>query len=364
MTVLDSRASSDTRLQRASEMKPLVTLDLANAQPSCNFVVFAPTALPAGCVISSTTLRPELPPGRPEGMDVAHFGQTPWSAANPCSLRTVIGGGGRAIRVKQFLYDWAPSAAGIASLWDSPAVTPFECQGAIGWLGTDYHQMPGGCVSLSRTTIEVCVVGGAFEDAELEGLMRGMTVADPRTSREIDATPFHVLNYWVHYRIPPYRVPYGLSKYPHKRLYDRSTRVTQDELAGLARTRPLLPASDDAVIDSLLHLEDTAIGHHEVEVIARRPGDPNGTIWMTGMSRDSERAMALPPEREARGGAEVRAEVTARGTTIWIAALTEQFGTWEAVWEEANARYAVWFGTSSHWNRQRVLDFVERLTLA
>jgi hypothetical protein len=344
-------------------MKPLVTLHLADAQELCNFVVFAPDWLPPGCQIEKTTLRPEQPPGRPEGINVADFGQTPWSAGNPCSLRTLIRGGSRAVRVKQFLYDWAPSAAGIASLWESPTATPFPCQGAVGWLGTDYHKTLGECVAFARTTIEVAVVEGDFEPAELQALMSRMRIADPKAAVAVQAMPFHKLNYWVHYRVPPYRVPYGLWKYPHKRLYDRSRRIALSDLPGLTGTRALLPSTQDIVLDSLLHLEDTGAGHHEIEVIARRAVDANDMIWMTGMSAGSEHAIPLPPTEEEERSAEVHKSVSSRGTTVWLAALTERFGAWEALWEEEQFRYAVWFGASQYWSEERVLHFVESLSM-
>ncbi len=118
-------------------------------------MVFRPEWLPPDCSISQVTLRPEQPPGRPGGIDARQIGQTPWSEGNPCSVRAVVTGAQRRLRLKQFLYAWAPPAASTSALWKSPQLTPVMCQDAIAWLGTDYMGRAGACVQRMRTEIEV-----------------------------------------------------------------------------------------------------------------------------------------------------------------------------------------------------------------
>ena len=115
------------RLTDAAEARLPRELTLAEAQAATNFVVMSPALLPEGCSLGVTSLREEQPPGRPTGTDREAMVQTPWSVANPCSIRTLVSGRGRALRIKQFLYDWSPPAASVAPLWDSPELLPFQC---------------------------------------------------------------------------------------------------------------------------------------------------------------------------------------------------------------------------------------------
>src|SRR5262245_60959615 len=110
------------RLTDKGEISGPRATTLEGAQAGANFVVLAPRALPAGCRIGEVTLRPDQPPGRPEGVEPSEIGAAPWTDANPASVRAVIEGEGRRLRLKQFLYDWSPPAASVAALWTSTLV--------------------------------------------------------------------------------------------------------------------------------------------------------------------------------------------------------------------------------------------------
>ena len=228
-----------------------------DAAASANFVVHEPTALPDDCAVETVTYRPEQPPGRPDGVDAADIGQTPWSDGNPSSVRAVVRGDGRALRIKQFLYDWAPPAAGIAPLWRTPVPTPVDCGDAVGWLGTDYEDRRGGCLQRERAQIELSVTDGAFDDDELATVLRGFVPADPAASRGVRAAPFHALHYWVRFGCRPPAVPHGLWDYSGPRPYDESRPVSMAGLSCDPIARPLVPAGDDAfLLDSALAFPD------------------------------------------------------------------------------------------------------------
>ena len=357
LVLLRTRPAPSTRLAGGDDLPALSIVRPADAQAHCNFVVFTPLVLPAGCAECVTSLRPEAPPGRPEGVDVAAHGQTPWSIANPCSLRTVISGGGRSLRLKQFLYDWAPNPLGAASLWDSPAVTGFRLRDAIAWRGVDYHETAGASVVLDGTTVELSVIEGPFEAAELEAVLTGLVPADPEGATMVRSAPFHALNYWVHYRLPPLRTPYGLWAHPHRRAYDQGRRLEPGDLKGLADPVPLLPGGGVARVTSAFLFDVPQERHREVEM---HLDNVPGPVWMTAVGMDSERTLACPPTPEDHP-AELRCAVQARQGVVWLAALSEALGPWEAIWEEGDARHAAWFGSSPAWTRETVLAFLEGL---
>ena len=79
-------------------------LDWEQAQPWCNFVLLRPSALPAGLALVKQELRPEAPP--PEGVSPSELA----ASGTRSSYRGEYEGAGRWLRLKQFLYDWAPPA--------------------------------------------------------------------------------------------------------------------------------------------------------------------------------------------------------------------------------------------------------------
>src|SRR5262249_54328688 len=69
-------------------------------QDWCNFVLLRPSSLPDGLMIAKTELRPEAPPGRPEGSKPAD--RPSWTLSNRSAHRCELAGGGRRLRIKQF----------------------------------------------------------------------------------------------------------------------------------------------------------------------------------------------------------------------------------------------------------------------
>ncbi len=187
----------------------------AEAQEWCNFVLLHPSALPEDCAIAEAVVRPEAPPGRRQ--DQATGGRPSWTLSNRSSHRLQIHGQCRTLRVKQFLYDWAPPAFDHPSLWRSDN-RPFRLGEQLGWLGEDFQGQQAASVHIDRTMVEVRVDEGAFSDEELAGICRGLKPARPDLRSRILATPLadlcyqgrHVelvipvpVGYWKHRREPP-----------------------------------------------------------------------------------------------------------------------------------------------------------------
>src|SRR5262249_36600561 len=129
------------------EQARLRTVTWEEAQPWCNFVVLRPADLPPGLRVEILSLRPEAPPGRSDA--VGQQGRPDWHEHNRCSLRFEVVGAARRLRVKQFLYDWAPPGFAPPCLWKSRN-EPFAVGKNLGWLGTDYRQARGAAVSIAR----------------------------------------------------------------------------------------------------------------------------------------------------------------------------------------------------------------------
>lgn len=351
------------RLVDRQQVQPVVKTTFAAAQESVNFVVFQPEWLPADCTLNEITLRPEQPPGRPGDVQAQEIGQTPWTEANPCSIRAIIRGNRRHLRLKQFLYDWAPPAASTAPLWNSPQLTPVPIQTAIAWLGTDYLKRPGGCIQLMRTQIEISVIDGEFTENELGRILAQLTLAAQEASQAVQDAPFHRLNYWVRYQLRGVQVPYGLWHYHQPRRYDRSQLVSLDDLQSNSPVRLLLPSDSPYIFDSAVIVAGEPPSHREVELIYRHQENLSDHLWIIAINHDSDLSLPIPPKPETHL-AEVRQMQHLRDTTVWYAALSEQYGAWEVIWEEQNVRYAVWAGTTPFQNGDQFKALIENLRIA
>ena len=351
-------ADPEARLTDAEEAVPPCETTPADAQSAVNFVAFETDWLPEDCRVETVTRRPERPPGRPGDVSAADIDQTPHSEGNPCSLRTVVAGRNRRLRLKQFCYDWAPPSASVAPLWRTPEPTPFDCGDAVGWLGTDYEDRRGACVQRDRTQVELSVLEGEFADEELTRLLDSLTPAAPVGARRVRRVPFHRLNYWARYGCQPPVVPHGLWDYAPEHPYEESDPVSP---IGLSRDPPvpaLAPSGafggtgdsantgssgDQFVLDSALAFpEDDAL-----EAVFRNRENGSDHLWLWATAEGSPLAPSLPPAPSDQS-AETRETIDMRGTTVHYAALTEEHGAWEALWAEDGVRYAVWAGASQH----------------
>lgn len=143
-------------------------------------------------------------------------GRSPWSDANPSGYRTEISGGGRRLRLKQFLYDWAFPAADHPCLWGSET-RPFEIgEGRVAWLGTDYLGHRPASARMARTTVELSVLEGEFSDEEIVALFAALRPAVPEVVASVLATPFRDLSYWARHAADMVSVPTGVFSF-HRR---------------------------------------------------------------------------------------------------------------------------------------------------
>ncbi|WP_459193137.1 hypothetical protein [Halosimplex sp. J119] len=335
------------------------TTTFADAQAGANFVVFEPGWLPDDCEVGEPTLRPEQPPGRPEGVDAEEMGQTPWSDGNPCALRAVVEGEGRRLRLKEFLYDWAPPAASVAPLWGTEDPTPVDAGEAVGFLGTDYKDNRGACVQRARTQVEVSVLDGEFTDEELESLLAGLEPATDPDETAVRQVPFHRLSYWARYRQESVGVPHGLWDHGIARPYHESVPCSEVAL-GEAEPQVLGPGDDEAGTQFALDSAATFPGAGAVEAVYRHESNGSDHLWITAATEDSALGPDLPPE-PADQPATTREPVELRGTTVHYAALTEAHGAWEAVWEENGVTYAAVAGASQALDGESFRELVDGL---
>jgi hypothetical protein len=184
------------------------------SQEWCNSVLMKPTLLPNGVFLDTAEMRPESPPGRRDGAKDSRLPS--WTLSNRACHRCVLAGEARRLRIKQFLYDWAPPAFDCPCLWLSPVVRHFFVDNDVGWLGTDFRGLAGASINRDRTTIELSVLQGSFSDDEIQAICRGFRPVRPESRNQILQTPLAALSYQSRHKELPIAVPVGFWAHQRK----------------------------------------------------------------------------------------------------------------------------------------------------
>ncbi|MCD5315726.1 asparagine synthetase B family protein [Kineosporia babensis] len=310
-------------LTDAQEMDPQpARMPEAEAQEWCNFVLWQPTSLPDGCNEVIGTLRREAPPGRTEHT----AGRTPWSAANPSAYRTEISGGGRRLRLKQFLYDWAFPAVDHPCLWGSPTRAVPIGEGRVVWLGTDYLGHPGAGARMARTTVEMSVLKGSFGDDEIRELFAGLRPAQEPVPARVLATPFHELSYWARYPVDMVSVPTGVFVMERKGRSHEGEWVATAQVPRFVSGQGLPTSVGGFRVQSAATFGDAG-GARELEIVYL---SDTGAELRLLLQRTGAGRLQFPPRPEKHPAHREVAQIG--GRTVHLGYVDRDFGACEAVW--------------------------------
>lgn len=339
------------------------------AQAWCNFIVWAPEALPDGWVQSNSTMRKEAPPGRPDSHIEA---QSPWSQSNAAAFRYEISDGSRRLRVKQFLYDWAFPALDHPCLWQSSTrarvLEPTD-RGAFAsdyvvWFGIDYLKNQAASARLERTLIELSVLAGEFTEDELVDLFESLRPVDPEVAAAITRTRFSQLSYWArHNDAQTVSVPVGLWKFGRP---EKEHHETWAEAPPEAATEVGLPDRLGGFeLDDLARYAVDEVAEWEAVFVApgRRGRELRLIVQESGGGR-----ISAPPEPSLHTGE--RESITVAGAEVHLAWIDDRYGPFDAVWRDDRSRTEVKLlsttGVGMHraWFVSAVCDAIERLRLS
>lgn len=300
-----------------------------DAQRFCNFVLMEPQNLPADLRLTAATVRPEAPPGRGEGIDESVFPL--WTRSNRASHRSQYSGTHRSLRIKQFLYDYAPPAFDHPGLWESQSVAPFLVGNDIGWIGTDFKGRQAVTATIDRTTLELAVLSGIFSDRELQEIVRGCAPVDPDARETIRHISLAELCYQRRHRESPIAVPVGF--WAHKRQEESQVNVylpgdVPEDLNDLRRSPPEQYGYE---LDSVFAFGETEAPQEVDWVFRGRQGDSESIRILVSESGVSG-GLSFPPRRETRQPCEVMMRNVNR-TKIYHTYSDARYGQHEAVWQ-------------------------------
>lgn len=301
------------------------------AQAWCNFVLMRPMILPDDLKLEKLETRPEAPPGRS-----ANVGPTPrpdWTLSNRAVNRGEYVGHNRRLRIKQFLYDYAPPAFDHPCLWESQNIRAFLVGDFIGWLGTDFRKLQAATVSLDRTTVELSVTEGSFTDAELQSICRGLRPAAPEKRELILNTSVADLCYQGRHREPPIAVPVGY--WAHKRLPEslQSTVLRSDQIPNNSSYFGISPPHAYGYQSNCAFIYGDPQCPQEIDTLFEHIENAGQYMRLLVSPSDITGGIPYPPAREIRQECS-SSLLSVNGLEVYHAYYDERYGQHEAVWQK------------------------------
>jgi hypothetical protein len=327
------------------------------AQEWCNFILMKPTLLPEGMSLETAEMRPESPPGRRDG---PKDGRPSWTLSNRACHRCVLAGKERRVRIKQYLYDWAPPAFDCPCLWLSPAVRHFLVGSDVGWLGTDFRGLPGASVSLDRTMIELSVLSGSFSDDELQQICKGLRPVNPEARNQILHTPLAALCYQSRQREATIAVPVGF--WAHQR---KPESLVTHVFPGAAAP-PDLPGADIAAPSDYGYELDTVFTYGDVahpdeaDFVYYQSDRPNLYVRVLASLENAKQAgIGYPPVLDRQP---CRSEtISIAGKTVYYAFSNEDVGPHEVVYQAHGLTVMLLTKPAQYTNRSWFLGLLGRV---
>jgi hypothetical protein len=332
------RVASSSRAEDAG----LQARDWEQAQPWCNFVLLRPSVIPAGLALVKQELRPEAPP--PPGLDPNEAA----ASGIRSSFRCEYEGGGRRLRVKQFLYDWAPPAYDHPSLWISRN-RPFPVGEQVGWQGHDYRKIPAASVTIDRTTVEASFLTGTFADEEVHALCRGLQPAVSSARAEILKTSLAELSYQHrHPTAATIEVPVGYFEH-HRPRSLRQTAYSASTAPALLPGRDLVPPADLGYALDSVFVFGAPASAQEVEYVYAHEKSPGHDLRFLVTSSAGAGAIRFPPSVDEQPCWSQLRKV--KSQLVYHAYLSDRYGQHEGVWRRGTltimliVRPAIWTDT-------------------
>jgi hypothetical protein len=235
------------------------------------------------------------------------------------------------LRIKQFLYDWAPPAWDHPSLWqDTPRGFTVGHTPTVFWIGTDYKGQPAASVTMNRTTIEIALERGTANDKLFADLVGGLQPVVPEIAARIGQTPLGELMYQRRHACSNVETTLSYWNYRRTRPADATvvTRLDPDFAPALRQYR--IPPIDGFSPDSLLVFGDRP-DPDETETTYVSQDPPYALIRLLRTPSQLVTGIPFPPTRYEKQPCTVRV-IDVGGHSVHHAFLTETFGQHEAVW--------------------------------
>ncbi|MBI1956017.1 MAG: hypothetical protein HYS38_06445 [Acidobacteria bacterium] len=278
------------------------------AQDWCNFVVLRPEWFPVGCQLSKLTVRSE-------------------TSEHPSSLRMLIEGQGRSLRLKQFYLDWWIPTSSDTNL-TGPG-KPFVAAGIVGYLGRDYKGTEAACIHRFGSLLELSVTEGNFQPEEIQAFLERLEPQVPEAVPQLAALPFARISYYA--RKGPSQGPWNYDLLSGCRWSaDREMLRREWDPSRVYYPRQL-PASFE--FDSVGIVHEPSSHHGEYQLLFRHRGNLTDNIWLRAVGEETEKILWIAPGLDRRMGVQLN-PVRLKHRTVRVGSTSEPYGERVAQWTE------------------------------
>jgi hypothetical protein len=269
----------------------------------------------------------------------------------------VISNQATTVRVKQFLYDWAPPAFDHPSLWRSrPRPRSFRLGDDIGWTGADFRGRPAAAIQIDRTTVEVALIRGHLDNEGLRSICRGLEPVSPAARERIVTTPLAALCYQARHAEATVEVPTGYWRHQRDARKLLATAVAASEAPDDLPGRRIAPKSDAGYkLDSVFIYRAAESGEViEADFVYEMPGNPGRYIRILASRSETAGGLQYPPALDEQ---ECDTAIRYESGSAAYHAYLEDVGPHEATWQQGGENILLLCKPTS-WTDQ---DWLKRL---
>lgn len=311
---------------------------LEQAQDWCNFVVLRPEWLPSDGQLEKITVRPE-------------------TLQHPSSLRMIVQGGNRALRLKQFYMDWWIPTCSDTNL-TGPG-RPFVAAGIVGYFGRDYKGREAACIHRFGALLEMSALEGHFSDEEVQRFLENLQPQVPEAVVELAALPFARVSYYARRGPGPSSSNYDLLS-GCRWSADAQLLRREFEPSRIYYPRQL---PDSFVFDSVGTRQEAASHHWEYQLLFRNRDNWTDNIWLRAVGEETEKLLWIAPGLDHRMGIRLR-PVRLKQRSVRLGSTSQPDGEQVAQWVENGVALEVHARASLSLGQKDFLAFLDSLSPA
>ena len=309
---------------------------LEEAQDWCNFVVLRPDWLPPDCRLGKITVRPE-------------------TVEHPSSLRMIVEGRKRSMRLKHFYMDWWVPTSSDMNL-TAPG-TVFVAAGIVGYLGRDYKGVEAACIHRFGALLELSVTKGHFQAKEITAFFENLQPQVTEAIQELGTLPFAQISYYA--RKGPNPGPVNNDLLTGCRWSTRRQEMQNAFKPGQIYYPSKIPSP--FAFDSVGIRHEPSSSHWEYQLLFRNQDNLTDNIWLRAVGEETEKILWISPGLDRRMGIQLTT-VKLKNRTISVGSTSEPYGERVAQWVEKQIALEVHARASLHLGKKEFLSFVDSLS--
>lgn len=275
------------------------------------------------------------------------------------SIRFEIHIGERLLRIKQFFYDWAiPVITADTNLVKQGI--PFEINGIVGFIGTDYKGNQAACFSRWFTNIELSVLSGHFADEEIVMILKSLTAVEDRYISISGEQSFTTCSYTSRFNKSKWGIDDEISRV---QWYQFDPSIVSDKISPL---KIQVPKEHDGYFGDSIGYSVSGT-QKEFHFLYRSKEDYTNGFWLWIAPKDL--SDPLPTTMGRNIGVRQSWHIKKMKGSIFnipvediiICRQNTTFKGWMVHWEMNNYIYHLYFRANTQNNMRKIISFLKRI---